>query len=130
MARTVADILRFLGTFEELKLFDEVTWHVEDDGVSFYLLCPDLFYWGTADSQYIALRDLPGLRRAVADCEQLLKHGSAYGPSLWCARRRNMRPQGASYPQFPELWPLFDSCGPERAVGLGNPWKHPREEKL
>lgn len=49
--------------------------------------------------------------------------------SLFACRSRKMRPQGACYPDdHPELWPLFDACGPEREVGMGNPYR-PGERK-
>ena len=42
-----------------------------------------------------------------------------------------MRPQGAYYPESdPETWPLFDDCGPEREVGLGNPYRPGERKKL
>jgi hypothetical protein len=43
------------------------------------------------------------------------------GITLYACRRKHMRPQGASYPSDKELWPLFDACGPEREISLGNP---------
>lgn len=42
---------------------------------------------------------------------------------LFSARSRGMRPQGAYYKLFPrDTWELFDACGPEREVGVGNPY--------
>ncbi|UDL15984.1 hypothetical protein QEH42_gp234 [Microbacterium phage Pumpernickel] len=45
-------------------------------------------------------------------------------PLLFAAKSRKMRPQGAYYKSIPEnIWHLFDACGPEREVGMGNPRK-------
>lgn len=42
---------------------------------------------------------------------------------LFAARVRSMRPQGAAYKvrYDKSIWPLFDACGPEREIGMGNP---------
>lgn len=48
----------------------------------------------------------------------------SYALDLYSCRIEGMRPQGAVYRHNKkELWPLFDACGPEREVGLGNPYK-------
>lgn len=42
---------------------------------------------------------------------------------LYAARVRHERPQGACYAAYPrQLWPMFDAVGPEREVGIGNPY--------
>jgi hypothetical protein len=48
-----------------------------------------------------------------------------WGCDLFVCRERKMRPQGAVYPEDRRFWPLFDACGPEREVGLGNPHASP-----
>ena len=63
---------------------------------------------------------LPDLNRAIDDCDGNVTVGS----DLYCARRREERPQGACYSIIPKnLWPLFHACGPERKTGLGNPYE-------
>jgi hypothetical protein len=44
---------------------------------------------------------------------------------LYAARIRKMRPQGAAYPERAATQALFDACGPERAIGFGNPRRPP-----
>jgi len=81
-----------------------------------YIDCSDLFFWGMAEGEDI---ELEAFNQAVDDCNGNLPVGSL----LYCARQREMRPQGAYYSYFPEeLWELFDACGPEREVGFGNPY--------
>ena len=47
---------------------------------------------------------------------------------LYCARKRKMRPQGAMYKTIPKtLWHLFDVCGEEREMNMGNPKPQPKE---
>ena len=59
--------------------------------------------------RYRALYRAKGFSGAVAD--------------LFAARSRQERPQGACYSGYDRsIWSLFDACGPEREVGLGNPY--------
>lgn len=82
--------------------------------------CNDVFYWGCADSEYITVELLPLFNEAVDDCDGNLEMAA----NLYCARIRKERPQGAMYTYIPEeLWPLFDECGPEREIDMGNPCK-------
>ena len=81
--------------------------------------CNDLFFWGCADAENINEELMVEFNQAVSDCGDL-----RIGAELYCARRREMRPQGACYSYYDKaLWPLFDACGPERDVGFGNPYK-------
>ena len=81
--------------------------------------CNDLFFWGSADGETITEQDMPTFEAAVEDCGGDLTVGAL----LWCARRRQQRPQGAYYSYFKkEHWHLFDACGPERETGFGNPY--------
>lgn len=90
--------------------------------LEFFINCNDVFYWGVADAEGIeSEEDVEDLRRACADAD-------LDGPLLYCARRRGIRPQGAAYKILcKKNWPLFDSCGPERAPELGNPEARPED---
>lgn len=83
----------------------------------------DVFAWGAADLEEVTAENVDELEQAFRDCATVCDTGEIYGPWLFAARRRKLRPQGASYPQEQELWPLFDTCGPERETGFGNPYK-------
>jgi len=93
--------------------------------------CNDFFFWGCGDAEDIDEESLPMLHKAVEDCNGDVETGAL----LYCARRRNMRPQGACYSMIlKELWPLFDSCGEERKTDFGNPCRPgeyhiPKEKK-
>lgn len=96
--------------------------------VTFFVLCNDLFWWGTADLEQITPDNLPALKQAFVDAGEAADHGVSLAAYLFCARQRGMRPQGAQYKYIePELQPLFDACGPARTVELGNPKRHPSE---
>lgn len=90
--------------------------------------CSDTFEWGGADSEEITPQMLSVLGVAYADLKQIDRGG--WLAELYAARVRGMRPQGAAYPKPTEknaaqVAALFDACGPEREVGLGNPKPRP-----
>lgn len=117
-----------------LRLFacddtEELWWRGRDGDTTgpleFYVNVNDVFAWGCADVERIELpSDLQGLAQAKQDALP-----EAYGwPTLWAARKRGQRPQGAVYKHLPEsIWPLLDACGPERETGLGNPRPRPAD---
>jgi hypothetical protein len=85
-----------------------------------YINVNDVFAWGLADAEKITIADLPALTQSVSECGDDL----IVGCTLWVARRRAMRPQGAAYAFFPrDTWALFDACGPERKTDIGNPYR-------
>lgn len=127
-----------MKTFEEVCEVAKSLWYFSDywfrekDGAVLCLFnCNDFFFWGTADCEEYEVADIPLLEQAKIDCDAANSHsGGIWGPLLWIARKRQMRPQGAYYLHIPtELWPLFDAAGPVRAVELGNPCKHPLTPK-
>lgn len=111
-------MLRFIETYE---LRHEIFWKVTGITAQFYVNCNDVFFWGCADYEHLTSDTLPLLQKAIRDCEKAKSVGRVYGSMLYCARQRKMRPQGAAYPIFKELWSLFDACGDERETGFGNP---------
>lgn len=86
------------------------------DKLEMFINCNDLFFWGCADLEPITESTFPELKQALDDA------GDGDGPYLYCARRRKMRPQGATYTWFDKKnIKLFNACGPEREIGFGNP---------
>ncbi len=84
--------------------------------VRFFINCNDVFVWGSSDAEDVTQERLPILRQAYKDS----KHN---GGVLYCARVRQLRPQGAYYTYIDKgEWPLFNAAGPERLVGPGNPY--------
>lgn len=118
-----------LDVIGRADLHDSLYWRTDGEyaPVTFFVNCSDLFAWGSADCEPLTAADVDDLRKALADVSEAVGSNS-YGPELYCARRRKKRPQGAAYPGDERLWPLFDACGPEREVGLGNPYR-PGERK-
>lgn len=137
--------LSWVDSWEVLRLFQQTSeqlwWKVDDEGnITWFVMCSDVFAWGTADAEEIeTIEDLLLLRDAKAECDALAarmkKDGDSgwasvqeYWPTLWAARKRAMRPQGALYKYLPEqMWGLFDAVGPERRVGFGNPAPVPQK---
>ena len=128
---TVETITKLFQIFED---FDDAKclWvGVENSSPVFSFLCNDEFFWGCSDGEHISPNDLPMLRQAYEDARAAKESAKFYGPTLFICRKRGMRPQGACYPDLvPELWPLLDACGPEREVGLGNPYRPGELKKM
>lgn len=100
---------------EELIIADklEISYRGEGNedvpqGVSLWINCSDTFFWASADGEGISREELPEL----LECYKL---SPQYGGDLWCARKRQMRPQTACYEIYPkEEWCLFDAAGEPR----------------
>lgn len=119
----LADVFEVIA---EHDLREDVLYQVTPDRkVSIYFLCNDLFWWGCADAEEITPENLPVLRQCVANLKAVDKVlGTVHVAELFCSMVRKERPQGVCYDGFePEYWPLFDACGPEREVGMGNPYR-------
>lgn len=109
-----AFIRKVLATFAIHYAWEELFW--SEDLASFFVICDDFFFWGCGDSEDITPDNFYLLEPAFDDAEHI------WGPLLFCARSRGMRPQGAYYKSIPkDMWPLFDACGPERDVDFTNP---------
>jgi hypothetical protein len=122
-AHEVLDLFAFDNT-------GDIWWRTDGEyaPVTFFVLCSDLFWWGTSDLERITPDNLPALKQAFVDAGEAADDGAGMAAYLFCARQRGMRPQGAQYKHIDkELWPLFDACGPARVVELGNPKHHPSE---
>lgn len=88
--------------------------------VSIGVFCSDFFWWGTADDEKVTPENIGQLEKAIEDA------GGAEGPLLFCARIRQLRPQGCCYGHLnPENWHLFDAAGPERGIDFSNPYAKP-----
>ena len=123
---TSAAVLQMLAFIADHDLFDSFTWRTAGAyaPITFWLDCSDLLSWGCADAELVNAENLSLLQQAIADCKAIdPQQGVANGCDLFVCRVNKCRPQGVAYPKNRELWPLFDACGPERAVGLGNPCK-------
>jgi hypothetical protein len=97
-----------------------------DNYIHFYVICNDVFYWGTADLEEVTEDNFEELQLAIA--ETVRAGGTACeGAYLFCARVRKLRPQGAVYRRMDSsVWPLFDAVGPERELTMDNPKAQPR----
>lgn len=113
-------------------LHDQVWWTVDnDDGspVAFYIDCTGVFYAhaGRPDFGTAKLSAVNAVRTNAADAVRLgdwnlvefekacADADGAYGPILFCARVRKMRPLPTYLQRVPEhLRPLFDAAGPPR----------------
>jgi hypothetical protein len=84
--------------------------------VTFFIQCSDEFDLATADCERVTPENLQVLKDAIKDCQVAEKDKWAvYGPLLFCARVRKMRPMKMSYPKDePAVGELFDAAGPER----------------
>jgi hypothetical protein len=119
-------VLRVLNVVARADCHDDIWWRTDGEyaPVTFWVQCSDVFVWGTADMEDLTEETLPELERAYRDVQEATG-STVWGATLYCARQRKMRPQGAAYPKDGRLWPLLDACGPAREPGLGNPRPHP-----
>jgi hypothetical protein len=96
---------------------DDIWWRVDGEyaPLTIFVNCNDLFFWGCSDAETITIDN-------IGIFEQAYKDSIDHGGLLFCCRVRGMRPQGAYYKYLDDAEkPLFDACGPEREIGLGNP---------
>lgn len=102
-------------------LNSDLHWHTD---LRFFINCSDVFAWGFADGEeVVSQEDVDALEQAALDCKDVNQY---HAGSLFVARKRKMRPQGAMYEHInKELHALFDACGPERVINLGNPKPQP-----
>jgi len=122
--RGALDFLRrVLALFANADAHDELFWHA--DGKLFANVS-DVFDWGSADAEPITPDRLPLLEQAYTDLKGL--NAEEYTAALYAARARGMRPQGAAYPEGAAVQALFDECGHEREIGIGNPKPPPRPQ--
>ncbi|MFF0009637.1 hypothetical protein ACFYQT_40285 [Streptomyces tibetensis] len=118
-ATDLAFFTRVMEVFYLSDNRDDLIWHVTDGQVHLGVNVSDIFAWGGADSEAITPEMLPVLEEAWRD-SKAIDQEFLMAP-LYAARVRGERPQGAAYPATAAAQALFDACGPEREVGLGNP---------
>lgn len=98
----IKDLLVFVARHD---VADTLFW---DSGLNFFANVNDSFFWACGDLEPITDSNVKDFKTAITDCK-----GESNGATLFAARIRGMRPQGALYKYIPkELWPLFDACGP------------------
>jgi hypothetical protein len=111
--------IKIMKAVAEYDIHDDIFWN---PALNFYVRCNDVFHWGCADCVPVDENTLSDLVKAIQDSDTI------DGPILYCARQRKLRPQGAVYKHIQEKYHnLFDSCGPKRKVGTGNPLGHPKD---
>jgi hypothetical protein len=117
------NLLKLVAKYDERE---HLYWN---ENLEFYFLCNDFFYWGCADAEDITSQeDVDLFEQCIKDCKAIAEQGEVYAKELYCSRRAKMRPQGAYYEAIDKrFWPLFDACGPERELNMGNPKPHPTE---
>lgn len=123
----LAFILRILKVLA-FENCEDLWWRCDNEyaPLTLFIDCSDAFWWGTADCEAVTPENVHILEEAFRDCKTAdPKYGECYASLLFCARVRKVRPQGAAYPGNDSacLWPLFDACGPEREIGMGNPYR-------
>lgn len=111
----------------------DLFWRVDDGELKLYASISDVFAWGGSDCEGITPNSLAVLEQAYIDLKAV--QAEEFTAELYTARMRGMRPQGAWYPtgaheSWRQIYDLFNACGPERPIGLGNPKKPPMTERV
>lgn len=126
-------VFKWLAMAQKWEMQDDFWWRCDNEyaPVTIFVNCGDLFYWATADHEELTPENIDIYNQSMVDADAAYKFGHCYAFSLFCARVRKMRPQGACYKNYPkELWPLLDACGPPREkdnLPFGNPRAQPSE---
>lgn len=108
-------------------------WRVDNGELKVFANVSDIFAWGGADAEPITPDTLPALEQAYTDLKAL--DADEFTAELYAARQRGERPQGAAYPDdkhksWRQVSALYDACGPERPLGLGNPKQAPAHKEI
>jgi hypothetical protein len=117
------EILELLKLVAKADYTDAIWWTCDNDELQFLVNCNDIFYWGCADAEEISTtEDFALFEQSYRDCIALDSMSYDW-PLLYCARKRNMRPQGTAYSSQirKEVHELFNAAGPEREINFGNP---------
>lgn len=97
----------------------DLCWYCNNNGLIVAIDVAGFFEWVAPDDEQILEEDLPGLERAIQDATEAGM--MRYGPRLWAARKRNMRPQGTAYRCMTRpIAELFNQM-PVREIGPDNP---------
>lgn len=112
----IKNLFIFMAEYE-LFLDEIIFWNKK---LEFFVNCSDFFVWASCDAEIITEKNFHIFKKSIEETDRF------NGPLLFCARIRGMRPQGAYYQYLDKkFWHLFDECGPEREINLGNPEEKP-----
>lgn len=126
---TKEEIVRLLDVIWQFDIEECLFYRVDNGEPSFYIMCNDVFDWGTADLEEVTPHDIHKLVKAIDDVHVVINDSPTTGALLYCARQRKMRPQGAYYALMSsEVWPLFNEAGPARELNMVNPKPQPDEK--
>lgn len=115
------ELTGFIWKLLEVTSFDiadEIWWRTDGEysPVTFFVVCNDLFWWGTADCEAITPENIYLLEESIKELKELGESKYYLATSLFCCKARKMRPQKPFYKEIiPEnCQELFNACGPER----------------
>lgn len=130
MSENLAFVHDVLNTIYYNDAHDDLFWTVSDDTIKFSIMCSDVFWWATADTEEVNEDSLPLLKQSYKDVKEASGE-SFYGSSLYCARRRMLRPQRPYLDRIgnTQVRALFEAAGPERNPEHEEMWHAWKEEK-
>lgn len=86
----------------------------------------DLFHWGCADAENITEENLPVLKQAISDVEEICSRSVGnYATVLFAARARNLRPQGKYISDYVHEYPEREKVYDENIKA--EVWQIPRD---
>lgn len=112
-------LLRFFRA-TSFDLCDSCFWRTDGEyaPLSIFVNCNDLFYWAMADCETLTPENIEVFEQSIKDTNKAINNeneSNEWGPLLFCARVRKMRPQTPYYKYIPDtIKNLFNECGPER----------------
>jgi len=96
----------------------------ESEGSELLINCNDFFCWASADCEEVTEENMVEVQKSIDDAIEVAgeKEGRSWGPLLFAARLRGLRPQGGFYPDMPDpIKKLFNDAGSDRDVDFCNP---------
>lgn len=111
-------VLAVLDAMAACDCQSELWWRTDAEyaPITFFVQCSDEFDFATADCERVTPENFTELLSAISDC-QVAENDKwcSWGPLLFCARVRKMRPMPRLYAKENEaVVALFNACGPER----------------
>jgi len=106
-------IIGVLASSAQAGVQDWVTWtaNTEEDKppIEFFVETGSMF---SPDAEPLTPKNLPAYQDALQVVGNVTGGDYTYGPALFVARQRGVRPDNHQYPSDVRLHPLFDDAGP------------------
>jgi hypothetical protein len=127
--KTFDEVRKVVESLYRKDVWGDVLWSADENEVECSFIVNDMFWWGTADGETVEASDLELLDECYSQLRAIGVGETVYLGTLYAARKRGIRPQGAAYARISkEVCVLFNLCGDHRPADFGNPVATPEFE--